>query len=62
MNEAYSLRWVVAAGPTDQSGTPEPNMKTVTVEATFLMRYTSGGAPLVTPNSIETVFQTFVTE
>ena len=45
MNEAYSLRWVVAAGPTDQSGTPEPDMKTVTVEATFLMRYTSGGAP-----------------
>ena len=62
MDETYSLRWIVAPGPTDQTGTPEPDMKTVTVEATYLMRYTAGGSPLVTPTSVETVFKTFVTE
>jgi len=62
MDQSYSLRWIVSAGPTDQSGTAEPDMKTVTVEATYLVRYTAGGAPSTNQDSIESVYHTFVTE
>ena len=62
MDQSYSVRWIVSAGPTDQTGTPEPDMKTVTVEATYLVRYTAAGAPIADQDSLESVFHTFVTE
>ena len=59
--DEYSLRWIVSAGPTDGGGSAEPNMKTVTVEATSRQRYTSGGAAIASTQSLETVLVTFVT-
>ena len=53
LSEEYSLRWVVSAGPTDGGGTAEPEMRTVVVQATFMTRYTTAGAPLTTERSIE---------
>jgi Tfp pilus assembly protein PilV len=52
--EQYSVRWTVQAGPTDGTGTAEPNMKTVTVEASYRVRYTAGGDP-ITENASQTV-------
>jgi len=60
--EEYSLRWTVQAGPTDGSGTAEPDMKTITVEATYWVRYTSGGAPVENAGSVTTRFRTFVAD
>jgi len=62
LSEEYSLRWSVQAGPTDQSGNPEPNMKTVTIEATYGVRYTLLGEPILNQRSVETVFHTYVTD
>jgi type II secretory pathway pseudopilin PulG len=58
----YSLRWTVQAGPTDGSGTAEPNMKTIVVEATYWVRYTAGGVPIENPGSVTTRFQTFLAD
>jgi type II secretory pathway pseudopilin PulG len=58
----YSLRWAVQAGPTDGSGTAEPNMKTIVVEATYWVRYTTGGAPIENAGSVTTRFQTFLAD
>jgi uncharacterized protein (TIGR02598 family) len=60
--EEYSLRWTVQAGPTDGSGTADPNMKTVVVEATYWVRYNAGGVPIENPGSVTARFQTFVAE
>jgi len=60
--EEYSLRWTVQAGPTDGSGTADPNMKTIVVEATYWVRYTSGGVPVENPGSVTARFQTFLAE
>ncbi len=60
-NEAYSLRWTVLDGPTDGGGNPEPDIKTVVVEATYLTRYTLLGIPITADRSLESVFQTLVT-
>ena len=60
--EEYSLRWAVQAGPTDGSGTAEPNMKTIVVEATYCVRYTAGGAPIENAGSVTTRFQTFLAD
>ena len=60
--EEYSLRWRVQAGPTDGSGTAEPDMKTIVIEATYWVRYTAGGAAIRTPESVTTRFQTFLTD
>jgi Tfp pilus assembly protein PilV len=60
--EEYSLRWTVQAGPTDGSGTAEPEMKTITVEATYWVRYTSGGVPVENAESVTTRFRTVVAE
>jgi len=60
-SEDYSLRWTVQAGPTDGTGTPEPNIKTVVVEATYWVRYTAGGVPVENDGSLGTRFQTYVT-
>jgi hypothetical protein len=62
LSEEYSLRWSVQAGPTDQSGNPEPNMKMVTIEATYGVRYTLLGEPIVNQGSVETVFHSYVTD
>jgi hypothetical protein len=60
--EDYSLRWTVQAGPTDGSGTAEPDMKTIVVEATYWVRYTAGGAPIENSGSVTTRFQTLVAD
>jgi uncharacterized protein (TIGR02598 family) len=60
--EEYSLRWAVQAGPTDGSGTAEPNMKTIVVEATYWVRYTAGGVPIENPGSVTTQFQTLLAD
>lgn len=41
--QAYSVRWVVSAGPTDGAGVADPNLKTVQVDATHRIRYTNTG-------------------
>ena len=58
--DEYSLRWRVQAGPTDGSGTPEANIKTVVIEVTYWVRYTAGGAPIENVGSLSTPFQTYV--
>ena len=58
--EQYSLRWIVGPGPTDGTGTAEPNMRTVVVQATYMTRYTSGGAALTTDLSLEVRALTYV--
>jgi uncharacterized protein (TIGR02598 family) len=60
--EEYSLRWTVQAGPTDGSGTAEPNMKTIVVEATYWVRYTGGGVPIENPGSVTARFQTLLAD
>ena len=50
MPEDYSMRWTVA------------NMKTVTVEAAYRVRYTAGGDPIPRTGSYANVFRTFITE
>jgi type II secretory pathway pseudopilin PulG len=60
--EEYSLRWAVLAGPTDGSGTAEPNMKRVVVVATYWVRYTAGGAPIENAGRLTTSFQTFLAD
>ncbi len=57
----YSLRWTVQAGPTDGTGTVEPNIKTVVIESTFWVRYTSAGVPIENPGSLNMQFQTYFT-
>jgi len=59
-SDDYSLRWTVQAGPTDSSGTPEANMRTVVVEVTYWVRYTAGGLPIENDGSLGTRFQTYV--
>ena len=59
--EDYSLRWTVQTGPTDGSGTAEPNIKTVVVEATYWVRYTLGGVPIEDDASLSIQVQTYLT-
>ena len=61
-DEDTSLRWQVSAGPTDGTGTAEPDIRTLAVEATYLVRYTAGGAPITGENSLGTSFGTLLTE
>ena len=61
-DEDVSLRWQVSTGPTDGTGTAEPDIRTVIVEATYLVRYTAGGAPLTNDNSLEASFGTLLTD
>jgi Tfp pilus assembly protein PilV len=58
----YSLRWIVSNGPTNGAGGTETAMKTVVVEATYRTRYTTGGTPVTTPQSLQVTLQTFVTD
>lgn len=60
-DEDYSLRWTVQAGPTDGSGTAEPDVKTVVVESTHWIRYTSGGVPIENDRSLSMQYQTYIT-
>jgi hypothetical protein len=60
-SEDYSLRWTVLAGPTDGSGTAEADMKTVVVESTYWVRYSSGGVPIERNGSLSMQFQTYIT-
>jgi Tfp pilus assembly protein PilV len=60
-SEDYSLRWTVRAGPTDGSGSIEANVKTVVVESTHWVRYSSGGVPIERNASLSMQFQTYVT-
>ena len=60
--EEYSLRWTVQAGPTDASGTPDPKMKTIFVEATHRVRYTLAGVPIVQSGSLTTRVHTYLAE
>jgi len=57
----YSLRWTVQAGPTDGTGTAEPNIKVVVVESTYWVRYTAAGVPIENNGSLSSRFQTYVT-
>ncbi len=57
----YSLRWTVQAGPTDGSGTAEPNIKTVVIESTYWVRYTLAGVPIENNGSLSSQFQTYFT-
>ena len=61
-DEEYSLRWTVLAGPTDGAGNPEPDIKTIVVEATYLIRYTLLGVPFERGDSLEVVMSTFVAD
>ena len=60
--EEISLRWRVSAGPTDGTGTAGPEIRTVVVEATYLVRYTMAGAPITSDNSLEASFGTLLTD
>ena len=60
-DEDFSLRWQVSGGPTDGAGNPEPGIKTVVVEATYRVRYTVAGAPLMNTSSLEASIGTLVT-
>ena len=60
--EEISLRWQVSAGPTDGTGTAEPDIRTVVVEATYRVRYTTAGVPITDGNSLEASFETFLTD
>jgi Tfp pilus assembly protein PilV len=60
--EAYSQRWDVLAGPTDSTGTPEAQMKTIVVETTYLGRYDVSGNLLDDDRGLTVVFRTFLTE
>lgn len=61
-SEDYSLRWTVSAGPTDGSGTAESEMRSVTVEATYFVRYDSLGTAIPGTLSREVACGTFVTD
>jgi type II secretory pathway pseudopilin PulG len=60
--EEYSLRWRVLGGPTDGTGSPEPEMKILVIEATFGVRYLAGGDAIFTDDSVAVTYQTFLTE
>ncbi len=60
--EEHSLRWTVSDGPTDGGNNPEPEMKTIVVEATYLTRYTVAEAPIETAQSLGVVFRTYLRE
>ena len=60
-DEDISLRWEVGAGPTDGSGTPEPSIKTIVVEATYRVRYTVEGVPITSATSLEASSGTLIT-
>lgn len=57
----YSLRWTVQAGPTDGTGTAEPNIKTVVIESTHWVRYDFAGTPIENNGSQSLRFQTYLT-
>ncbi len=59
--EEFSLRWIVTAGPTDGTGTPEAGVRTTRVEATYLTRYASTTA-VRGPGSLEATLTTYVTD
>ena len=61
-DEDISLRWQVSAGPADGTGTAEPDIRTIIVEATYRVRYTAGGAPITGDNSLEASFGTLLTD
>ena len=53
----------MVAGPTDGAGNNEPDMKTVTVETTYRVRYDSiTENPIVGDASLLTVSQTFLAD
>ena len=58
----FSMRWIVSAGPTDGSGTVESRMKTVSVEATYFVRYDLSGNPIENPDGLKVTFRTFLSE
>ena len=60
--EQYSMRWIVSSGPTDGTGTAESQMKTVRIEATYLIRYDNSANPISDPDGIEVEFATFLSE
>ncbi len=61
--EEYSLRWLVAPGPTDGGNAPEPQMRTITLEATYRVRYTGvANDPDYGSDSLEFVSRTFVAD
>ena len=62
LDEDFSVRWTVSAGPTDGAGNPQSNMKTVVIEATYVMRYSSGGAPIANDNGLEVITTTLITK
>ena len=61
-DEEFSLRWEVSGGPTNGAGAVESGLKTIVVDATYLVRYTMAGEPLRNVNSFETVAGTLVTD
>ena len=61
-SEDYSLRWIVAAGPTDGSGSAVSGLKTVALEATWNVRYDTSGNPIDSPHGLEVVLRTLVVE
>ncbi len=61
-DDDFSLRWAVSAGPTDGAGNPEPGIKTVVVEATYRVRYTITGEPIMSANSLKAFIGTLVTD
>jgi prepilin-type N-terminal cleavage/methylation domain-containing protein len=62
LDEEYSMRWIVSTGPTDGTGTAEASMKTVTIEATYLIRYDISADPIADPDGIQITFTTFVSD
>ncbi len=60
--EAFSVRWTVTDGPTDQSGAPVAAMKIVVVEGTHLVRYTISGTPIEGTGSLTVVVPTYLAE
>lgn len=61
-DEEYSLRWIVLPGPTDATGNPVARMKTVVVEATHDVRYSTSGDPLPSVSGSTTTLRTFLTD
>ncbi|MCP3980727.1 MAG: hypothetical protein GY716_15605 [bacterium] len=60
--EEYSLRWTVSAGPSDGAGTAAAGMRTVRIQASYSIRYTSGGQAIYDANSREVWAESFFIE
>ena len=61
-DEEVSLRWTVSGGPTDGSGNAVADMKTIRIEATYLVRYDNSGNPIEGDDSLTVAMSTFVTD